>query len=161
MPTIRPATPTDYDAIWGLAREAIAAGDVFAWDDTATRDEVLRWWGGPGATAFVAETDGRVVGSSYLKPNQAGRGSHVANAGFVVGAAGRGRGVGRAMGEHVLTAAAAAGYRAMQFNYVVSTNAPAVALWTSLGFRVVGTLPAAFRHPALGFVDVFVMFREL
>lgn len=160
-PSIRPATPADHDAIWELTREAIVAGDVFAWDEATTRDEVLRWWVGPGVAAVVAEADGRVVGSAYLKPNQAGRGSHVANAGFVVAAAGRGRGVGRALGEYVLRAAAAAGYRAVQFNYVVSTNAPAVALWQALGFRVVATLPGAFRHSTRGFVDVFVMFREL
>src|SRR6185436_9453208 len=98
--------------------------------------------------------------SSYVKPNQPGRGAHVANAGFMVAPEARGRGVGRELGEHAIAEARRLGFRAMQFNFVVSTN-PAVRVWRALGFAVVGTLPGAFRHPERGFVDVYVMFREL
>ena len=101
------------------------------------------------------------VGTYILRPNQSGPGSHVANAGFMVAPEAQGHGVGRAMGEHCLTTAAELGFRAMQFNFVVSTNTHAVKLWQQLAFRIVGTLPGAFRHPTAGFVDVFVMFREL
>jgi ribosomal protein S18 acetylase RimI-like enzyme len=96
-----------------------------------------------------------------MKPNQVGLGSHVANAGFMVSPAARGAGVGRAMGEHCLGEARRLGYRAMQFNFVVSTNQTAIRLWEQLGFRIVGTLPGVFKHRTLGFVDAFVMFRSL
>jgi ribosomal protein S18 acetylase RimI-like enzyme len=109
----------------------------------------------------VAESGGRVVGTYLLRPNRPGLGSHVANAAFMVSPSARGLGVGRAMGEHCLAEARRLGYRAMQFNFVVSTNEAAVKLWQRLGFRIAGTLPGAFRHRTRGFVDAYVMFRTL
>jgi L-amino acid N-acyltransferase YncA len=158
--TIRKATPADADAIVAIFREVVEAGETFAFPADMPRTDVLRFWTAPPARAYVAEVDGHVVGSSYIKPNQPDRGSHVANAGFMVAEEARGRGVGRALGEHAIAEARRLGYRAMQFNFVVSTN-PAVKLWQDLGFAIVGTLPGAFRHPSKGFVDVFVMFRTL
>lgn len=163
---IRKATKADHDAIWKIFREVVAAGDTYAIDPKITRKEALAYWFGPGTHPYVAELDGLkpssfVVGSYILKPNQAGGGGHVANAAFMVASEARGRGVGRAMAEHCLAEARRLGFRAMQFNFVVSTNESAIRLWQQLGFKIVGTLSGAFRHPERGFVDVYPMFRSL
>jgi L-amino acid N-acyltransferase YncA len=159
--TIREASGSDRDAVWGIFHAVVAEGDTYAFDPDTPRDEALAYWFHPGARTYVAEDAGRVVGTYVLKANQLGLGSHVANAAFMVAAAARGAGVGRAMGEHCLGEARRLGYRAMQFNFVVSTNRTAIRLWERLGFRIVGTLPGAFRHGSLGFVDALVMYRSL
>ena len=158
---IRPATGHDRDAIWKMFQATIAPGDTFVFDPGMPREEALEYWCAGEAATFVAEQDGRIVGSYVMRANQPGLGDHVANAGFMVDSGARGLGVGRAMGEHSLREARRRGYRAMQFNFVVSTNESAVHLWRQLGFNIVGTLPGAFRHPQKGFVDVYVMFRSL
>jgi ribosomal protein S18 acetylase RimI-like enzyme len=161
MLSIRKAEEQDRDAVWKILHAVVAGGDAFAFDPGITRERALEVWFQPAATTYVAESDGRVVGSYLLKPNQPGHGSHVANAAYMVSPTARGLGVGRAMGEHSLTEARRLGYRAMQFNLVVATNEPAVALWKSLGFTIVGTLPGAFHHRSLGYVDAYVMYRLL
>ena len=125
------------------------------------RAEAFAYWLGPGATSYVVEGEERIVGMYKVVPNQPGLGSHVANASFMVAPAYGGRGAGRQMGLHCLREARRSGFRAIQFNFVVSTNLPAVALWRSLGFAIVGTLPGAFRHKDLGYVDAYVMFRSI
>ena len=119
------------------------------------------WFSGPGRRVFVAEDAGRIVGTSYLRPNQGGGGSHVANAGYATAPAAQGRGIARALLAHSLETARAAGFRAMQFNFVVATNTRAVATWEAAGFAVVGRLPGAFEHPREGAVDALVMHRSL
>ena len=161
MLTIRRARPDDHDAIWQIMHEVISAGDTYVFDPQTPRDEALAYWFQFGSHTFVAEHEGRGVGTYVLKANQPGLGSHVANAAFMVHPGARGMGVGRQMGEHCLAEARRLGFLSMQFNFVVSTNEPAVRLWKQLGFTVVGTLPLAFRHPALGRVDAYVMFRHL
>jgi len=161
MVEIREATEADHDAVWDIFREVVSAGDSYPFEPDMPREQALRYWTGSGVRTFVAVVDGRVVGTYILKPNQPGLGDHVANAAFMVGSGGRGRGVGRAMGEHALREASQGGFLAMQFNFVVSTNAGAVALWRKLGFAVVGTVPKAFRHREHGLVDVYVMHRFL
>lgn len=161
MATIRTATPYDHDPIWNIFRAVITPGDTWVFEPTIGRDDALAYWFAPANRCFVAESGGNVVGTYILKPNHAGLGSHVANAGFMVAPDARGLGVGRTMGEHALQEARRLGFRAMQFNFVVSTNEPAVRLWQALGFRIVGTLPGAFRHAQKGFVDAYVMFRSL
>ena len=161
MFTIREASGRDGDAIWGIFHAVVAAGDTYVFDPEIPRDEALAYWFAPGTRTYVAEADGRVVGTYILKPNQPGLGAHVANAAFMVAPSARGLGVGRALGEHCLAEARRFGTRTMQFNFVVSTNAPAIRLWERLGFAIVGTLPGAFRHRTLGFVDAHVMFRSL
>jgi L-amino acid N-acyltransferase YncA len=161
MTSIRPAIERDHAAIWSIFHGVIAAGDTYALDPGMSREAALAYWFQPGARAYVAERDGRMVGIYHLKPNQAGPGSHVANAAFMVSPEARGNGVGRLMGEHCLAEARTAGFRAIQFNFVVSTNQAAVRLWQQLGFNIVGTLPGAFRHPAHGDVEVYVMFLPL
>jgi L-amino acid N-acyltransferase YncA len=159
--TIRRATPADHDAIWEMFHHVIAAEDVFAFDAGMSRAQALAYWCGEDKRTYVAEADGRVCGSYYLKPNQKGGGAHVANGGYMVASAARGQHVGRALCEHSLSEARRLGFRAMQFNFVVSTNESAVHLWKEFGFEIVGTLPGAFHHPAKGYVDVYVMHRSL
>lgn len=158
---IRAAAEPDHDPIWRIFHAVVAAGDTYAIDPYISREEALAYWFGADIQAYVAETAGDIVGTYILRPNQSGGGSHVANAAFMVAPEARAQGIGRAMGEHCLSEARRLGFRAMQFNFVVSTNDPAVGLWQKLGFKIVGTLPGAFRHPEKGYVDVYVMFRSL
>jgi L-amino acid N-acyltransferase YncA len=157
---IRLAKDSDCDAIWEIFQEVIAAGDTYPIDPGISREEAFAYWFQTGARAFVAEQDEQIVGIYRMHPNQSGGGAHVANAAFMVPAIARGQGIGRAMGEHCLAEARRLGFRAMQFNFVVSTNESAVKLWQTLGMKIVGTLPGAFRHPEKGYVDVYVMFQS-
>ena len=161
MVEIREATAANRDAIWDIFREVVAARDTYAFDPGMSRQDALGYWFQANTRTYVAESSGRIVGTYILRPNQSGGGSHVANAAFMVAPVARGRGIGRAMAEHCLTEGRRLGFRAMQFNFVVSTNESAVRLWKDLGFKIVGTLPGAFRHPGKGYVDVYVMFRSL
>jgi L-amino acid N-acyltransferase YncA len=158
---VRPATKPDRDPVWDIFHAIVTAGDTYAFDPKISRDEALAYWFRADTHTYVAERDGRVVGTYILKANQPGLGSHVANAAFMVASDAQGLGVGRRMAEHCLGEARHLGFRAMQFNFVVSTNTPAIHLWEQLGFKVVGTLPGAFRHPKRGYVDVYVMFHSL
>lgn len=161
-PTIRRATAADAGGIWPIFQAVAAAGDTYAFDPDISREQALAYWMGADKRCYVAEADGRVLGTFIVKDNQPGLGSHVANASFMVAAEARGLGLGRLMGIHALDEARRLGYRAMQFNLVVSTNEPAVALWRKLGFDVVGTLPEAFAHrQKRAFVDAYVMYRKL
>jgi len=161
MPTIRPAIDADWPIIWALFRDAAAAGDVFAYDEHTTEETARKLWFELPAVCFVAEVDGNIVGTYYVRPNQPGRGGHVANGGYIVAPQARGRGLARVLCEHSLDTARERGYKAMQFSYVVATNTSAVRTWEKCGFTVVGRLPGAFRHREFGPVDVLVMFREL
>jgi L-amino acid N-acyltransferase YncA len=158
---IRSATSEDRDAIWNIFHTIVAAGDTYAFDPKMSHDEALAYWFRADTHTYVAERDGCVVGTYILKTNQPGLGSHVANAALMVASDAQGSGVGRRMAEHCLEEARRFGFRAMQFNFVVSTNKRAICLWKQLGFNIVGTLPGAFRHPKRGYVDVYVMFRSL
>jgi len=158
---IRPFSPEDNDAHWRILAPVIAAGETNALPRDMARQDALAYWTAPGRQVFVAEADGVVVGTSYLAANQLGGGAHVANAGYVTAADARGRGVARALCAHSLAQARACGFRAMQFNFVVSTNEVAVRLWQDMGFAIVGRVPRAFAHPALGDVDVLVMYQAL
>jgi len=158
---IRDARPEDWAGIWPFFRQIVAAGETYTWPrDMSEHDARAAWFPSPGRTV-VASVAGTVVGTAKTQPNQAGPGAHVANASFMVDPAYGGRGIGRALGEHVLAGARADGYRAMQFNAVVASNAGAVRLWSSLGFTVVGAVPAAFDHPRLGPVPLLIMYRTL
>ena len=159
--TIRPAAPGDDEAIWSILRPVIEAGDTLTADPRGGRAGAFAYWRPPGAENFVAEMDGNVLGTYYLRPNQSGGGAHVCNAGYCTAEAARGRGVARALLAHSLDMARARGYRAMQYNFVVATNLRAIDTWERAGFRTVGRLPGAFRHPCDGFVDALVMFRDL
>lgn len=159
---IRPATPDDHDAIWRIFEPVIRAGETYTRPRDSTREEGLAYWLAPDREVFVAEdADGAVVGSYSIRANQVGGGSHVANCSYIVTSSAGGRGVGRAMCEDSLRRAKAQGFRGMQFNFVVSTNERAVRAWRSCGFEIVGRVPGAFAHPALGYVDALIMYRAL
>jgi len=152
---------TDQDAIWAMLEPVVRAGEVYALPREMTREQGLAYWFADGNWVFVAEEDGLAVGSYYVRANQKGGGVHVANCGYLTAGWAVGRGVAGAMCAHSLEFARSAGFRAMQFNFVVSTNEAAVHLWRKHGFEVLARLPGAFAHPALGFVDALVMWREL
>lgn len=159
---IRRARADDAHAIWAILEPVIRAGETYTLDRDTSEEEAIAYWCGADRETFVAEGEsGEVLGTYYMRANQAGGGRHVANCGYAVSTAATGRGVARAMCAHSLERARERGFRAMQFNFVVSTNARAVALWESMGFAVVGRLPRAFEHPGEGFVDALVMWREL
>ena len=156
---IRAALASDARAIAEIIMPTIRDGTTYALDTDMSESDALQYWMGPDKTTFVSEENGVIVGTYFIRANHAGGGSHVCNCGYMTRASATGRGVARRMCAHSLEYAAARGYRAMQFNFVVSTNERAVALWQSLEFSIVGRLPDAFHHPALGYVDALVMHR--
>jgi ribosomal protein S18 acetylase RimI-like enzyme len=158
---IRPATPLDHGAIWQLLEPTLREGETYALEPDMGRTDALAYWTGRDKQTFVALIESQVVGTYYLRANQLGGGKHVANCGYVTWTAARGRGVAREMCLHSMEEARQRGFLGMQFNFVISTNERAVRLWKSLGFEIVGRLPAAFGHPRHGYVDAFVMFRDL
>jgi L-amino acid N-acyltransferase YncA len=157
----RRATDADRPALWAIIQPIIATGDTWAFAPDTPQNEMLAFWLTPPVMAYVAELNGEIVGTFFLKTNQPGLGAHVVNAGYMVRPDQAGKGIGRAMCLFSLTEAQRLGYRAMQFNIVVKTNERAVRLWQSLGFEIVGQLPGAFRHQTLGFVDAYVMHQSL
>jgi len=161
MLTVREARTEDAEALWAILEPAIRSGETYTLPRSMDREAALRYWRSDGHEVFVAEEEGRVVGTYFLRANQGGGGSHVANCGYITAPADMGRGVARAMCTHSLDRARERGFRAMQFNFVVSTNKRAVRLWESLGFNIVGRLPEAFLHPRNGYTDAYVMYRFL
>ncbi|WP_305820862.1 GNAT family N-acetyltransferase [Massilia brevitalea] len=158
---IRPATSADFDAMWTIFSAHTAAGETYPFAADTSREAAHAYWMGANVTARVAVLGARVLGMYRVVPNQLGRGHHVANASYMVSPTAQGVGVGRLLGQDSLDEARRQGYLAMQFNYVVSTNTAAVMLWKKLGFSIVGTLPKAFRHQRLGYVDAYVMYQLL
>ena len=158
---IREATKDDFDAIWPIFHEIVSRGDTYGYATDTTKAQAFRLWMEMPRRTFVAEENGRVLGTYYLKTNQGGPGDHVCNCGYMVSSSARGRGLATAMCEHSQRIAKALGYKAMQFNFVASTNEGAVRLWTNLGFPTVGRLPKAFKHPEQSYVDALVMYKLL
>jgi ribosomal protein S18 acetylase RimI-like enzyme len=161
MFTIRSARTSDADAIWSILKPVLRAGETYTLPQEMGRDEALAYWVAPGNQVFVAEDGSEVLGTYYLRANQGGGGSHVCNCGYMTAARATGRGIARTMCLHSKEQAKRSGFRAMQFNFVVSTNERAVKLWQSLGFDIVGRLPLAFEHPSKGLVEALVMFAAL
>ncbi|MCD0483402.1 GNAT family N-acetyltransferase [Streptacidiphilus sp. ASG 303] len=161
--TIREATPADWPAVWAFLQPIMEAGETYTWPRDVGEEQARGMWmlDAPGRTVVAVDADGTVLGSAKMNPNHMGPAAHIASASFAVAPAHSGRGTGRALGEHVLAWARAEGYRAMQFNAVVETNTRAVALWRSLGFEVIGTLPEGFLHPEHGYVGLHIMHRRL
>jgi ribosomal protein S18 acetylase RimI-like enzyme len=161
---IRPATPTDEDAIWAILEPVFRAGETYPIARDISREAALAYWRTPGHAVFVAHDEkdnGAILGTYYLRANQKGGGSHVANCGYMTAQGATGRGVARAMCAHSLDEARARGFTAMQFNFVVATNERAVRLWQACGFDIAGRLPGVFEHLRLGPVDALVMLRKL
>lgn len=160
--TLRRFEEADWPSVWRLLHAAFSSGDTYAFSPGSDEAAIHRAWVElPSATFVACSAEGVVIGTYFIKPNQPGLGSHVCNCGYVVAPDLQGRGIASAMCAHSQTEARSMGFRAMQFNLVVATNERAVRLWQRLGFSVVGALPGAFRHQALGFVDALVMFKSL
>jgi ribosomal protein S18 acetylase RimI-like enzyme len=158
---IRPTANGDANAIWAIMEPIIRAGETYTLPRDMDKESALAYWLSAEREVFVAEDNGETVGTYCLQANQKGGGAHVANCGYMTAVSATGRGVARTMCAHSLERARARGFRAMQFNFVVSSNDRAVRLWQSFGFEIVGRLPGAFEHPVLGYVDAFVMYRDL
>ncbi|MEO8673484.1 MAG: N-acetyltransferase [Tahibacter sp.] len=159
---IRPFADADWVHVWPILQATFSAGDTYTFAPDSSEQDIHRLWIELPRATFVAQgTDGALLGTYFIKPNQTGNGSHVSNCGYVVAAAAQGRGIATLMCEHSQQQAIALGFRAMQFNFVVSTNERAVRLWQKLGFCIVGRLPDAFRHPHHGYVDALVMYKSL
>jgi ribosomal protein S18 acetylase RimI-like enzyme len=159
--TIRPAGAGDQEALWAILEPIIRAGETYPLPRDMSRAEALGYWLQPEHAVFVAEHGGAIAGTYYLRANARAGGSHVANCGYMTAAHATGRGIARAMCMHSLEMARRRGFRAMQFNLVIATNAAAVHLWQSCGFAIVGRLPGAFLHPVHGYVDALVMYQAL
>ena len=158
---IREATKQDWRDIWPIFNEVVAAGDTYGFDTNSDSSQGEKIWMDTPRKTYVVEESGEILGTYYLKTNVAGPGSHVCNCGYMVSSRARGKGLATHMCEHSQQVALQLGYKAMQFNYVASTNEGAIRLWKKLGFDIVGTLPGAFRHPDKGYVDALVMFKWL
>ena len=158
---IRPAQSSDAQAIAEIIIPVFREGATYTIDPGIREAEALAYWLAADKETFVAEADGVVLGTYFMRPNQAGGGRHVCNCGYMTRTGATGRGIARAMCLHSLEHARSRGYRAMQFNFVVATNERAVKLWQSLGFEIVGRLPDAFQHPVHGFVDALIMYQLL
>ncbi len=159
---IRRATEADWPAMWRFMAPVVAAGRTYTYPQDWTSDQAREGWLRlPGWTVLVAEGEDRLLGTVKFGPNFEGRGSHVANASFIVDPDVSGQGVGRALAQYALSAAHERGFRAMQFNAVVASNQPAIRLWRSLGFEILATVPEAFDHPEHGLVGLHIMHRML
>ena len=158
---VREAQPVDFAAIWPIFQQIVAMGDTYGYERDITEQEARRVWMELPAKTFVAEQDGQILGTYYIKTNQAGPGSHVCNCGYMVATDSRCRGLASLMCEHSQKVAIELGFEAMQFNFVATTNDGAVNLWKKLGFNIVGVLPKAFNHPLHGNVDALVMHKFL
>jgi len=162
MIKIRRIDARDWDATWQIIEPVFRAGETYPFSPEITEEESYKAWIiKPSATFIAVDENNRVMGTYYIKPNQPALGSHVCNCGYIVAENARGRGVATEMCEHSLREAVTRGFKAMQYNLVVSTNEGAVRLWKKHGFEVVGTLPKAFCHSRLGFVDAYVMYKQL
>jgi ribosomal protein S18 acetylase RimI-like enzyme len=159
--TIRRAVAADFDALWPILRDVFRAGTTYAVDPAISRDAAYAYWMQQPAATFVALSDDAVVGTYYLRTNQPGGGAHICNCGYIVAPAARGQGLAAQMCLHSQDQARTMGYLAMQFNFVLASNAGAVRLWQRLGFATIGTIPDAFQHPEQGFVVAHVMHKRL
>lgn len=158
---IREVTRDDFDRIWPIFHEIVAAGETYAYPRDTTREQALKFWVEAPRKTYLFEEDGQVLGTYYIKTNQAGPGEHVCNCGYMVASGARRRGLAMTMCEHSQEIAKELGYKAMQFNFVAASNEGAVRLWSKLGFATVGRLPKAFQHPSKGYVDALVMYKWL
>jgi L-amino acid N-acyltransferase YncA len=159
--TIREATINDQEGVWEIFEQVIKTGDTYAFSPDTRKQDFPELWFAPGMKVYVAEENGKILGTYFIKPNQPALGSHIANCGYMVHPESRGRGLGKQLFDHSWIAAKELGYKGMQFNLVVSTNTIAVQLWLKQGFKIIGTVPKGFNHRKLGYVDAYIMFREI
>lgn len=161
MIEIRKAAEKDAEQIWEIIEAVIASGDTYVFAPDSPKEKMLDYWFAGDKQTYVALSENKIVGTFFLKANQPDLGSHIANAGYMVAPKATGRGIGRTMAEFSLEEAERLGFRAMQFNFVVKSNEVAVKLWQSLGFKIIGEIPEAFRHGEKGLTNAFVMYRKI
>ena len=161
MLEIRKATEADKPQVWEIIKAVIATGDTYVFYPDSPQEKMLDYWFAADKHTFVALSENKIVGTFFLKDNQPDLGSHVANAGYMVAPEAKGMRVGRTMAEFSLAEARRLGYRAMQFNFVVKSNEPAVKLWLALGFEIIGEIPEAFQHKENGLTNALIMYRKL
>jgi ribosomal protein S18 acetylase RimI-like enzyme len=161
MLEIRKAAETDQDEVWKIIQAVIASGDTYVFAPDSPKEKMLEFWFGEEKETYIAVVEGRILGSFFLKPNQPDLGSHICNAGYMVSPKAKGQGIGRKMAEFSLPEAKRLGFKAMQFNFVVKSNAVAVKLWLSLGFEIIGEIPEAFQHANNGLTNALIMYRKL
>jgi ribosomal protein S18 acetylase RimI-like enzyme len=162
VPTIiREATEADWPSIWKMFQEVTEAGDVFAYDSDTTEETARKLWVQLPSRGYVAVRDNQILGTYFIRPNQPGRGSHIANGGYMVSSDARGQGIASMLCGHSLETARQLGFKGIQFNFVICTNTAAIRVWEKHGFREIGRIPKGFLHQSLGYVDAFIMFREL
>jgi L-amino acid N-acyltransferase YncA len=161
MPTIRPAEARDKSAIWRIIKDVIAGGDTYVFSPDASEEEMMAVWFTPDKHNYVAELDGEIVATFWLRPNQPGLGKHVGNAAYMVSPKAHGKGIGKKIAVWSLDEARRLGFRAMQFNFVVKSNTVAVKLWQSIGFEIIGEIPDAMEHTRDGLTDALIMYRRL
>lgn len=158
---IRQASTDDFEAIWPIFRSIVQAGETYGFDPMTSKEQAFDLWMSQPAQTFVASNEDEVLGSYYITRNHDGPGAHVCNCGYMVSPSARGQGLATLMCEHSQQHALTLGYKAMQFNFVASSNSGAVRLWEKLEFKKVGTLPAAFNHPSQGLVDAYIFYKWL
>ena len=158
---IREATPKDYDAIWQIFKQVIKTGDTYVFNPETKKEDLSKHWFAPYMKTYIAEEHHEILGTYIIKPNQIDLGAHIANCSYMVHPKAQGKGIGKQLCEHSLENAKMLGYEAIQFNIVVSTNQAAIKLWQKYGFEIIGTIPKGFNHLKLGFVDAYIMFKEL
>lgn len=161
MVNIRPATDDDKPAVWQIIKAVIAGGDTYTFAPETPEAEMISFWFSPEKHVYVAEDDGRVLGTYWLRANQPGLGDHVGNGGYMVSPDAKGKGVGKQMALHSIEEARALGFHSIQFNFVVKSNTVAVDLWKSVGFEVIGEIPDAIRHSKNGLTNAYIMYRKL
>ncbi len=161
MLNIRAIAPEEFERIWPIWQEAIAAGDTYPYAPDSSLEQGRAIWCSPDKQTYLAEAEGELVGTFYIRPNQPDLGAHICNAGFIVSRAHGGKGYGRAMGEFALEEAKRLGYSAMQFNLVVADNIASLKIWEPLGFTQIGTIPEAFHNPHKGYVDAHILYKKL
>lgn len=159
--TIRNAHQDDQEAVWQIIHEVIATGNTYVFAPDSSKEKMLSYWFSDDKNTYVAEEDGKILGTFYLKTNQMDLGSHIVNAGYMVSSEARGKGLGQAMAEFSMEEARRLGYRGMQFNLVVKTNENAVKLWLKLGFEIIGEIPEAYKHSQFGYVNAYIMYQKL
>ncbi len=158
---IREATPKDYDAIWEIFKKVIKTGDTYVFDPKTQKKDLTKHWFASYMKTYVVEENNKILGTYIIKPNQIDLGSHICNCSYMVDPDSQGKGIGKILCEHSLKNAKEIGYKAMQFNSVVSTNIPAIKLWEKYNFEIIGTIPKGYKHSSLGYVDAYIMFREI
>jgi len=161
MAEIRKAADTDKPAVWRIIKAVIAGGDTYTFDPETPEQEMIAFWFSPEKHVYVAEENGEILGTYWLKANQPGLGDHVGNGGYMVSPDAKGKGIGKQMALHSIEEGRRIGYHAIQFNFVVKSNAPAVNLWKSVGFEVIGEIPDAIRHKQNGLTNAYIMYRRL